>query len=116
MELGARVHDLDLGEVAGVHDLGEELEGGGDEGLRGDDGGQDGDDQRRIEHARWNAVEERVRVCALVLGDVGGLANVGEEQTGIAEAAPGDADGASGEGAQVCEEGFDTYSLGLARY
>lgn len=103
VELVACVNCLDLREVAGVHDLCEKLErtglfqdqhmlvneawrltcetsqdgGSYNQCLRCHDGGQDGDNQRRIEHAGRHRLKERVRVRPFVLGNVSGLADVG---------------------------------------
>lgn len=76
VEFVARVDHFDLGKVAGVHDLGQQLESTGDQCLRGNNRGQYGQDERRIEHARRNGLEERIIVCRWIDRNARSLAEV----------------------------------------
>jgi len=58
----AGVDHFNVREVARVYDLGEKLEGTGNECLRGDNRGEDGEDERGVEHVRRDAIEKGVRV------------------------------------------------------
>ena len=68
-----------------MHDLREQLEGAGDQGLRSDDCGQNGYHQRWIEHVRRHAVEKWIGVGGGISRNERSLPNVGEEKTGIGE-------------------------------
>lgn len=79
----ARMHHLDVGEVRQAHDLRQKLETGRNHGLRGDDGGQDGNDQTEIQSSWRNCVEEWVCECGLgsILRDIGRLAGISKNET-----------------------------------
>lgn len=79
----ARMHHLDVGKVRQAHDLRQKLETGRNHGLRGNDGGQDGNNETEVQGSWRNCVEEWVRVCGpgSILRDIGRLAGIRKEQT-----------------------------------
>ncbi|TKW51116.1 hypothetical protein CTA1_2782 [Colletotrichum tanaceti] len=103
------VDDLHLRAVGELHDLARELQMVvcRNDGLRGDNGGQNGQDQTRVQHPRRHRVEKGVGVLLRHDGEVGGLSAVGEDEARVRPQQPAHLHGAHAEGAQVGEQGLD---------
>jgi hypothetical protein len=93
MESIAGIYHRDLREVAGVHDLRQQLEGRRNHGLGGHDTGKDRENERWIKHAGRNGLEEWVGIGGRVVRDIRSLADISEKEAGIYEDQPRNADG-----------------------
>lgn len=91
----------DVWEIGRVHNLRHQLKRRRNNSLGSYDGSKHRDNKRRPEHARRNGQEKRISVCGRYVGDVGGLANVCEEETRICQAEPRHLNGARLESAQM---------------
>ena len=72
----ARIDHFDLGEIAHIHHLGEKLESGRNDSLRGDDCGKNRDYKGWVKHSRWDCVKEGVTVGRGVVRNISCLANI----------------------------------------
>ena len=79
MELLGGVNQADLWKIRQLDYLCQQLKCSCDHSLTGNNGGQDGKNQTRIEHTRWNSVEERIRISARIIADERGLTGILQE-------------------------------------
>lgn len=90
MESLARMNHLNMWEVTHPHNLREELERACNHRLGGHNCCQDGYDERRKEHSRWDTFKKGVTVSKPggIRAYEGSLSDIGQEETREGEAEP----------------------------